>query len=130
MSAVLQLVQLGESGLATSAAPMADALWNAGLAVAAVARGGGLSADHVIRWPHASFDNEQLNALWRRIMDPAVRFHVPVFMAGFGGWLIQISCRLIWVTNESVDQGASSSFCSTRPRRRGCSFRSSPLSRS
>ena len=105
MAAVLQLVPLDDSRPSATDLPTADALWNAGRAIAAVAREGGLSVDYVIRWLNASFDTQQLNALWRRIMDPAVRFHVPVFGAELGGWWMQISRRLIWVTGETVNEG-------------------------
>lgn len=105
MAAVLQLVPLDDSRPSTTDLPAADALWNAGRAIAAVAREGGLSVDYLIRWLNASFDAQQLNAVWRRIMDPAVRFHVPVFGAELGGWWIQISRRLIWVTDKTVNEG-------------------------
>ncbi|HEY2792678.1 MAG TPA: hypothetical protein VGJ28_09990, partial [Micromonosporaceae bacterium] len=105
IASAVQLVPLDESILTGTAVPAVDAFWNAGRAVATVARDGGLSADYVMRWLIDSFDTEQLDALWSRIMDPAVRFHVPVLLAQFESWWIQISRRLIWVTNETVTEG-------------------------
>ena len=41
----------------------------------------------------------------RRVMDPAVRFSVPILAVSVGGWWIQIARRLIWVTSETEDEG-------------------------
>ena len=41
----------------------------------------------------------------RRVMDPAVRFSVPILGAPYGGWWIQVARRLIWVTSETEDEG-------------------------
>ena len=41
----------------------------------------------------------------RRVMDPAVRFSVPILAVTVGGWWIQIARRLIWVTSETEDEG-------------------------
>ena len=43
--------------------------------------------------------------LMRRVMDPAVRFSVPILGVAVGGWWIQIARRLIWVTGETEDEG-------------------------
>ena len=39
------------------------------------------------------------------MMDPAVRFYVPVLRASADGWWFQIARRLIWVTSETNDEG-------------------------
>ena len=39
------------------------------------------------------------------MMDPAVRFHVPVLRASADGWWFQIARRLIWVTSETNNEG-------------------------
>jgi hypothetical protein len=90
---------------APNAAPKADALWTAGLLVAEASRTGCLSGDYVLHWLGASTDREQRMELMRRVMDPAVRFSVPVLGVFGDGWWIQIARRLIWVTSETEDEG-------------------------
>ena len=41
----------------------------------------------------------------RRVIDPATRFSVPILGASIDGWWIQISRRLIWVTDETENEG-------------------------
>ncbi len=43
--------------------------------------------------------------LMHRVVDPAVRFNVRVIGVAVGGWWIQIARRLIWVTNDTEDEG-------------------------
>lgn len=87
------------------AAPVADALWIAGELVAEASRTGRLSGDYVLRWIGTSFAPEQRRELFRRVMDPAVRFSVPVLGEMIHGWWFQIARRLIWVTSETDDEG-------------------------
>lgn len=103
MAAVLQLTPL--ENVVTACAPAADALWIAGHHAAAAAPGGGLSGEYVIEWLGTFFDREQRMELLRRVMDPAVRFHVPILGVGVAGWWIQIARRLVWVTNDTEDEG-------------------------
>ena len=87
------------------AAPVADALWIAGQLVADASRAGALTGDYVLDWLGAHIDPEQRKDLFRRVMDPAVRFYVPVLRASADGWWFQIARRLIWVTSETNDEG-------------------------
>lgn len=100
---VLQLVKPNQ--LARKAAPLGVALSVAGHLVAEASRAGGLSASYVLHWLGATTDHEQRKELFRRLMDPGVRFHVPVLGVSIDGWWYQISRRLIWVTNEIEDEG-------------------------
>ena len=43
--------------------------------------------------------------MFRDVMDPAVRFHVPLLGASAEGWWFQIARRLFWVTSETKDEG-------------------------
>jgi len=90
---------------APKAAPVADALWIAGQLLAEVSRTGCLSRDYVLDWLGAFVDREERAELMRRVMDPAVRFSVPILAVSVGGWCIQIARRLIWVTSETEDEG-------------------------
>ena len=87
------------------AAPAADALWIAGQIVADASSAGALTGDYVLRWLGEHFDPEQRKELFRHVMDPAVRFYVPVLGASEKGWWFQIARRLIWVTSETNDEG-------------------------
>jgi len=87
------------------AAPIADALWFAGQLLADASQTGLLSRDYVLHWLGVSVDREQRVDLMRRVMDPAVRFSVPILGVSVGGWWIQIARRLIWVTSETEDEG-------------------------
>jgi hypothetical protein len=40
-----------------------------------------------------------------RVMDPAIRFSVPILGVFVEGWWVQIAPRLIWVTSETEDEG-------------------------
>jgi hypothetical protein len=103
LATVLQVSSLAAP--APKAAPVADALWIAGQLVAKASQKGGLSRDYVLHWLGASVDHEQRKELFRRVMDPAVRFNVPVLGVSIGGWWFQIARRLIWVTSETEDEG-------------------------
>src|SRR6266700_4544919 len=103
MAAVLQGATLANP--APNAVPAVDALWIAGLLVAEASRTGHLSGEYVLHWLGASMDREQRVELMRRVMDPAVRFSVPILAVPVGGWWIQIARRLIWVTSETEDDG-------------------------
>ncbi|NGO14581.1 hypothetical protein G5C60_45080 [Streptomyces sp. HC44] len=103
IAAVLQVSPLASP--APNAARAADALWIAGQLVAEASAAGRLSADYVLHWLGASVDHEQRKDLFRRIMDPSVRFYVPVLGGSVNGWWFQISRRLVWVTSETEDDG-------------------------
>jgi hypothetical protein len=103
LAAVLQVASLADP--APKAAPDADALWFAGQLVAHASQTGDLSGDYVLRWLGTSVDAEQRKELFRRVMDPAVRFNVPVLGVSISGWWFQISRRLIWVTSKTEDEG-------------------------
>jgi DNA polymerase III delta prime subunit len=72
--------------------------------LAEASRAGGLSRDYVLRWLGAVDPKERMEIM-RRVMDPAVRFSVPILAVSVGGWWIQIARRLIWVTSETEDEG-------------------------
>jgi hypothetical protein len=101
MAAVLQVSPLAAP--LTKAAPLADGLWFAGQ-LTETSRAGCLSPDHVLRWLGAVDPKERME-LMRRVMDPAVRFSVPILAVSVGEWWIQIARRLIWVTSETEDEG-------------------------
>lgn len=103
IAAVMQVSPLASP--VPHAAPKDDALWIAGRLVAEASQSGCLSADYVLHWLATSVDHEQHEELFRRIMDPAVRFYVPVLGLSVNGWWIQIARRLIWVTSETEDDG-------------------------
>jgi hypothetical protein len=103
IATVLQVLSLAAP--APKAARVAAALWFAGQLVAEASQTGRLSRDYVVHWLGTSVDREQRMELMRRVMDPAVRLSVPIFGVSVGGWWIQITRRLIWVTNEHEDDG-------------------------
>jgi hypothetical protein len=103
LATVLQVSALADP--APKAASVADALWIAGQLAAKASETGRLSRDYVLHWLGASVDHEQRKELFRRVMDPAVRFNVPVLGVSIGGWWFQIARRLIWVTSETEDEG-------------------------
>lgn len=103
LAVVLQVASLPNPALKT--APVADALWTAGHILAEASRTGRLSGHYVLHWLGTSADQEQRMEVMRRIMDPAVRFSVPILGVAAGGWWIQVSRRLIWVTREMEDEG-------------------------
>lgn len=103
MATVLQLSPLDAPF--PRAAPIADGLWFAGQLVAHAAQAGALSGDYVLQWLGTFVDHERRTELFRRVMDPAVRFNVPILGESVGGWWIQIARRLIWVTDETEDEG-------------------------
>jgi hypothetical protein len=100
---VLQLLPLEPP--VRKAAPVAEALSTAGQLVAEASRAGALSADYVLHWIGTSIEHDQRQQLFRRIMDPAVRFHVPVLGVSIDGWWFQIARRLLWMTSEMEDEG-------------------------
>lgn len=101
VATVLQVSPL--DALVPKAVPDADALWVAGQLVAKASQTGRLSGDYVLHWLGMSVDHEQRKELFRHVMDPAVRFYVPVLRVSISGWWFQIARRLIWVTSESDD---------------------------
>ena len=103
MATTLQVAAIGSE--VHRAAPVADALLIAGQLVADASRTGALKGDYVLHWLGAHVDPGQRKDLFRRVMDPAVRFYVPVLCASDKGWWFQIARRLIWVTSETNDEG-------------------------
>jgi hypothetical protein len=103
MAVVLQVASLADP--VPNAVPVAEALWFAGQLVASALQTGRMSGDYVLYWLGAFVDSEQRVELMRRVMDPAVRLSVPILGVSVGGWWIQVSRRLIWVTNETEDGG-------------------------
>jgi len=103
MATVLQVSAL--EAPAPNAAPIADGLWFAGQLVAEAAQKGALSGDYVVHWLGTFVDHDRRMEIFRRAMDPAIRFSVPILGVSIGGWWIQIARRLIWLTNESEDEG-------------------------
>jgi hypothetical protein len=102
MATVLQVASLANP--APKAAPVAEALWIAGQLLAEASRTGHLSGDYVLYWLGAA-EREQRTELMRRVMDPAVRFSVPILEVYVEGWWIQVARRLIWVTSKTEDEG-------------------------
>jgi hypothetical protein len=102
MAAVLQVLPLAYP--VPYAAPAAEALWIAGQLVAEASRTGSLSGDYVL-YGLGAVDPGQRVELMRRVMDPAVRFSVPILGVSVSGWWIQIARRLIWVTSETEVEG-------------------------
>jgi hypothetical protein len=103
MTTVLQVVPVIEP--LPHAIPVGDALFVAGQLVADAARDGRLSDDYMLWWLGDTLKGEERKALLRRVMDPNLRFNVPVLGVELGGWWFQISRRLVWVTDETADEG-------------------------
>lgn len=103
MAGVLQFARLA-SETATSLST-AQGLSIAGQVVAQAAQAGLLTSDYVVRWLGQFVAPEQRPDLFRHVMDPAVRFYIPVLGVAVEGWWIQISRRLIWVTDQTEDEG-------------------------
>lgn len=88
------------------AAPVADALSIAGQLVAQMSEAGVLSSDYVLHWLlSAGATREQIQELFHRLIDPAVRFYVPILGAAYVGWWFQIARRLMLVTGETENDG-------------------------
>ena len=102
MATVLQIAPLAEP--VPNRMRAADALWFAGHLVAAALRDGLLAGKYVLHWL-GSLEREERTEMMRRAMDPAVRISVPILGMPVEGWWIQISRRLVWVTNETEDEG-------------------------
>lgn len=102
MANVLQVSPLAAP--VPKAAPVADGLGFAGQLLAQASQAGLLSADYVLRWLGAVESNDRMEIL-RKVMDPAVRFSIPILGTSIGGWWIQLSRRLIWVSTETVNDG-------------------------
>ncbi|MFD6444854.1 hypothetical protein ACFWEJ_07125 [Promicromonospora sp. NPDC060204] len=103
MATVLQVARL--EGVVSNAASTADGLWSAGQLVAHAVQAGTLTRDYVVEWLGTVLDDDQRKDLFRRVMDPAIRFYVPILGQSVEGWWIQIARRLIWVTDETEDEG-------------------------
>ena len=103
MATTLQVSAI--DSLVRKAAPVADALWIAGQIIADASQAGALKGAYVLRWLGERIDPEQRKELFRHVMDPSVRFYVPVLGTSAEGWWFQIARRLIWVTSETTDEG-------------------------
>ncbi len=90
---------------ARKAVAVAEALGLGGQLVGAASAAGHLSADRVIQWFGRYSSREQINAILRRLMDPSLRFFIPILGVAIDGWWFQISRRLLWITNETQDEG-------------------------
>lgn len=90
---------------ARKAVSAADALSVAGQLIAKASLSGALKGDYVLHWLGTHFDPEERKDLFRHVMDPAVRFYVPILRTSKEGWWFQIARRLIWVTNKTNDEG-------------------------
>ncbi|WP_137993410.1 hypothetical protein [Streptomyces vilmorinianum] len=104
-SEIATVLQVPLASPVPNAAHAADALWVAGQLVAGASQTGRLTSEHVLHWLGTSVDREQRNDLFRRVMDPAFRYYVPVLGVPINGWWIQIARRLVWVTSETEDEG-------------------------
>lgn len=103
MSSVLQLAALPEPS--ALAIPTTDALWIGGQLIHHAARAGMLSEKRIARWLGEIPPPERVELL-RRVVDPNYIQHVPILAAGFGGWWVQVSRRLMWITQQTpTDEG-------------------------
>lgn len=100
---VLQIMRMPEP--LPTAVPRVEALWIAGQIITQASRDGRLSKDYVLGWLGETYDSGQREKVLRQVLDPAVRFSVPVFGLPMGGWWIQVSRRLLWVTADTEDEG-------------------------
>jgi len=102
MATVLQVLPLENP--ATKAVTIAEAFWFAGQLLAEASRTGRLSREYVLHGL-GLMDAEQRQEIMRRVMDPAVRFTVPILGQFVEGWWVQIARRLVWITSETEDEG-------------------------
>jgi hypothetical protein len=103
MAAVMQVLPLDIPQ--PTAAPIADGLGFAGQLLGQAVRHGMLSREFVIEWLGTFVGHEERMELFRRVMDPATRFTIPVLGQAVGGWWIQVSRRLLWVTDDTENEG-------------------------
>ncbi|NJD62735.1 MAG: hypothetical protein FIA93_08445 [Deltaproteobacteria bacterium] len=103
MTTVLQLAPLMDP-TPLAIAP-GDALFVAGQLIDDARRDGRLDGDYVLKWLGHAMEGDERKALLRRVMDPNYRFNVPILGAQIGGWWFQITRRLVWITNETPDEG-------------------------
>ncbi|WP_146603851.1 hypothetical protein [Micromonospora deserti] len=102
-AAVLQVRALAYPS--PTAMSVADGLGFAGQLVAHAARQGALTRDYVIEWLGTFVGYEERKDLFRRVMDSNTRFNVPVIGEAIGGWWIQVTRRLMWITHETQNDG-------------------------
>ena len=102
IATVLQLAKFEaapERAIATG-----EALRAAGELVSLVRRSGRLSRDY-LRWLLAkSFDHDQRLEFLKRVFDPGNRINLPIAAAVHGGWWFQITRRMLWVANQTLDE--------------------------
>jgi hypothetical protein len=91
--------------LAPRAMPVGEALFYAGQIVAKARGEGLLDSDYIRWWLRENVEGGEMESVLRRVMDPDLRFIVPILGFEFGGWGFQISRRLIWVTDKTEDEG-------------------------
>ena len=102
LASVLQLQPLEP---VRGAVPVADALWIAGQLVTQASQADRLSGAYVLRWIGQVVPRDKRGDLFRQVMDPEVRFYVPVVACRVEGWWFQITRRLVWFTDETRDEG-------------------------
>jgi hypothetical protein len=85
--------------------PVVNALRAAGTVVARARRAGLLSAEYLASWLGNVIPRSYRTELLRALVDPAVRFNIPIAGLAVPGWWIQITRRLLWVTAETPDEG-------------------------
>lgn len=95
---------LGLEPTARRAAPIGRALMIAGHLVTTASRAGALSGDYVVHGL-GLLPEAQRRELLGRLVDPALRFHVPIIATAIEGWWFQISRRLLWITPATEDEG-------------------------
>jgi hypothetical protein len=99
---VLQLGRFPQ--LAHRAVGLGEALWIAGHLIAAALKNRWLSPEY-LQWLLANgLDHERRLAFFKTLIDPASRVQIPIAATSYGGWWIQISRRLLWVTNRTPDE--------------------------
>jgi hypothetical protein len=103
LATVLQVQELGS--LARTALPDGDALRVAGSFVAYAYRAGRLSREFMLQQLRRLFrsdvSDEQRLAYFRGLADPAVRIQIPIAAGRAQGWWMQITRRLIVVTEKT-----------------------------
>ena len=100
---LMQLVRLETP--VRRAAPVGKALGIGGQLVCSAFAAGALSADYVLEWFATHFEPGEIQELLRQLTDPSFRFHVPVFGIAIEGWWFQVARRVLWVTNQTEDEG-------------------------
>lgn len=97
------VLQLGTPGrLFDDAAPKSEALRVAGQLLAVWSANDRLTGATLL-WLHERTERGEFEGIVRRLMQPHRLSFVPIGGAGFSGWWIQLSRRLVVITRESPD---------------------------